>query len=122
RDVPVGQQVAPEGHLCGVVRLVLTGQAQTLQAAGGVSAGHDPHDLLVRGTLACQVFDSRPGGHRLGYAGGVGIHAVGRDTDRLALGVDVVIIREHLGPHTAVDGEIAHLRPVVVDLHLAQGL
>ena len=122
RDVPVGQQVAPEGHLCGVVRLVLTGQAQTLQAAGGVSAGHDPHDLRVRGTLVGQVFDPRPGGHRLGHAGGVGIHAVGRDTDRLALGVDVVVVGKHLGPHTAVDGEIAHLRPVVVDLHLAQGL
>ena len=48
-DVPVGQQIAPEGHLGGVVGLVFVVQIQLPQAAVGVAVGDDAHHLGVAG-------------------------------------------------------------------------
>ena len=46
-DVPLGDQVAPQGNLPGVKRLILVGQAQFLQGAVGIHVGHQTHHFGV---------------------------------------------------------------------------
>ena len=46
-DIPLGDQVAPQGNLAGVKRLVLVTQAQLRQGAVGVHVGHQAHHFRV---------------------------------------------------------------------------
>ena len=67
-DIPVGKQIAPEGHLGGIVGLVLVVQVQLPQAAVGVAVGDDAHHLGV-----CLLYTSSSGvsgcSGSCGYAG-----------------------------------------------------
>ena len=121
-DVPVAQQIAPEGHLGGVVRLFRVLKVQLLQAAGGVAMGHDAHGLGVRADLVGHVLDTLPGRHRLGHALNVRIDAVGRDLLGLPGAVHIVVVGIDQLPVAAIDGEIAHLGTAAVDVDLPQRL
>ena len=46
-DVPLGDQVTPQGNLAGVKCLVLVGQTQLHQGAVGVHVGHQAHHFRV---------------------------------------------------------------------------
>ena len=76
-DIPVGKQVAPEGHFGGVIRLIFVVQVQLPQAAVGVAVGDDAHHLGVAGLFLGQVLDALTGAYGLRDAGVVRVDAVG---------------------------------------------
>ena len=119
-DGPVGEQIAPEGHLGGIVGLILVVQAQFPQAAVGIAVGNDTHHLGIAGFFLGQIFDALTGAHSLGHAVLIWIHAVRR---RL-LGSPVVGLVKKIGINLladrAVDGEIPQLVVAVIDVDLAQ--
>ena len=78
-DAPVGHQIAPQGHLGGIVGLLHIVQAQLFQAPMRITVTHNAHDLGVCGLILCQVFDGFPGAHRLGHAVRGGVDTVGGD-------------------------------------------
>ena len=121
-NIPAGNQVAPEGHFSGVVRLLGTVQAQRVQGTVWVAAGDSAGDLGVCGLVVRQILDAAPGGDLLGHPGGVRVDAVGRDLLGGAVRSLVVVVGVGLGPGLTVDGEIVHLLAAVVDVHLAQGV
>ena len=119
-DIPVGEQVAPEGHFGGVVCEVFVLQSQLSQAPVGVAVGDDAHHLGVAGPFVCKILDTLPNAHRLRNALDVGVHAVGWDLFHLSLGVLILKIGIFLGPNPAIDGQVGQLIAAVVDVHLAQ--
>ena len=78
-DTPGRHQIAPQGHLGGVVGLLHIVQPQFFQAAVGISIAHNAHDLGVCGLILCQIFNGLPGTHRLGHAVRGGVDTVGRN-------------------------------------------
>ena len=120
-DVPVGQQVAPQGHLGGVVGLVLVVQLQLPQGAVGIAVGDDAHHLGVAGLFLRQILDALAGAYGLWDTLGIGIYAVGRGLLLLAVIPLIEEIGVFLFPDRAVDGQIAQLIVAVVDVHFAQG-
>ena len=119
-DGPVGEQIAPEGHLGGVVGLILVVQAQFPQAAVGVAIGNDAHHLGIAGLFLGQIFDALTGAHGLRHAVLIWIHTVRR---RL-LGSPVVGLVKKIGinllANRAVDREIPQLVVAVIDIDLTQ--
>ena len=119
-DGPVGEQIAPEGHLGGVVGLVFVVQIQLPQAAVGVAVGDDTHHLGIAGFFLGQIFDALTGAHGLGHAVLIWIHTV----RRRFLGSPVVGLVKKIGINLladrAVDREIPQLVVAVIDVDLAQ--
>ena len=121
-NVPIGEQIAPEGHLGGVVGVIFVLQLELTKPSGGVAVSHDAHDLGVTGLLLGQILDALAGGHRLRDALGVGIDAVSRDLFHLPGAGNIIIIGIDLLPDPPVDGQIGHCRAAVEDVHLTERL
>ena len=55
-DVPAGDQITPQSHLSGIIRLILVIQIQFAQAAVGVAVRDDAHHLGITGFFLGQIF------------------------------------------------------------------
>ncbi len=121
RDVPGGQQIAPQGGLGGVPRLVLGVYPQLGQRLGGVAVGYDAHDFGVLGLLVGGVLDALARAHGLGDAVLGGADAVHRNLHLLTLGVGVKVVVIGLLFCDAVDAQVVQDNAAVVDVDLAQG-
>ena len=121
-NAPVVQDVAPQGHLGGIVCLVDILQPQGFNGLVGVAGCHDAEHLGVRVLLVGQILDAGPLGNGLGNTGGVGVHAVGGDLSGSARLIREVVVGVDLLPDPSVDGEVGHLLAVVIDIDIAQGL
>ena len=59
-DVPVGEQIAPERHFCGIVRLVLVLQVQLRKATGRIAVCNNTHHLGIAGLFFGQIGNAFP--------------------------------------------------------------
>ena len=121
-NVPVGQEITPEGHLGGVIRLVLVVQLQLAQAPMGVAVGDDAHHLGVAGLFVGHIFDALSGAYGLGDAVLVRVDAVRR---RFLLRAVVGLIEKvgiDLFLDCTIDGEVAQFILAVINIDFAQGL
>ena len=121
-DAPVGQQVAPQGHLGSVVGFILAVHPQGLQGSVRIAGGHDAQHLGIRAFLVGQILDAGTGGDGLRYALEVRVDAVAGDLAGLARWGLVVIVGVLLFPDGAVDGKVVRFRAIPIDADLAQGL
>ena len=119
-NAPAVDEIAPERHLRGVVRLMLIVQFQLRQTAMGVAIGDDADDLRVVAGLVCNIFDARAGTDRLRHALCCRADAVGRDFLDRAAGRLEIEVGIGLGTDNAVHAEIGHFIAAVGDVHLAQ--
>ena len=84
-NAPAVDEIAPERHLRGVVRLMLIVQLKFRQTAMRVAIGDDADDLRVVAGLVCNILDARAGTDRLRHTLCCRVDAVGRDLlDRAA--------------------------------------
>ena len=119
-DVPVREQICPQGHLGCVVGLILILKLQLTKASMGIAVGNDTDDFGIAADLLCQVLDALPFCHGLRHALGVGVDAVRRNLLRLAIAVDVVVVRIDELADSAINGKVTKLRATIVDVHFAQ--
>ena len=119
-DVPMTQQIAPQSHLRGVIRLILVFQLQLAKAAMGISVGDDAHDLGVCANFFSQILDAFALGNCLRHTFGVGIHTIGGDLLGVAVPVHIVVIGVDQLTDPAVDGQVTQLLATVIDVHFAE--
>ena len=119
-NAPAVDEIAPERHLRGVVRLILIVQLKFRQTAMGVAIGDDADDLRVVAGLVCNIFDARAGTDRLRHTLCCRVDAVGRDFLDRAAGRLEIEVGIGLGTDNAVHAEIGHFIAAVGDVHLAQ--
>ena len=119
-NAPAVDQIAPERHLRGVVRLILIVQLKFRQTTMGVAIGDDADDLRVVAGLVCNIFDARAGTDRLRYTLCCRVDAVGRDFLDRAAGRLEIEVGIGLGTDNAVHAEVGHFIAAVGDVHLAQ--
>ena len=119
-NAPAVDEIAPERHLRGVVRLILIVQLKFRQTTMGVAIGDDADDLRVVAGLVCNIFDARAGTDRLRHALCCRADAVGRDFLDRAAGRLEIEVGIGLGTDNAVHAEIGHFIAAVGDVHLAQ--
>ena len=120
-DIPVGEQVAPEGHFGGIERLIFIVQAKFSQTAVRVAIGDDAHHLGVAGLFFRQVSDALPRAYALRDAGDGGGDAIGRGF----LGAPVIGFVQKIGIillfDRSIDGKVAQSIVAVIYVDLSQG-
>ena len=119
-DIPVGQQIRPECHLGGVVGLILILKLQLAKASMRIAICDDTNDFGIASDLLSQVLDALPFRDGLRHALSVGIDTVRRDLLRLAIAVDVVVVRIDELANSAIDGKIAQRSATIVDVHFTK--
>ena len=119
-NAPAVDEIAPERHLRGVVRLILIVQLKFRQTAMGVAIGDDADDLRVVAGLVCNIFDARAGTDRLRHTLCCRVDAVGRDFLDRAAGRLEIEVGIGLGTDNAVHAEIGHFVVAIGDVHLTQ--
>ena len=119
-NAPAVDQIAPERHLRGVVRLMLIVQLKFRQTAMRVAIGDDADDLRVVAGLVCNIFDARAGTDRLRHTLCCRVDAVGGNLLERAAGRLEIEVGIGLGTDNAVHAEIRHFIAAVGDIHLAQ--
>ena len=121
-DVPLGDQVAPQGNLAGVKGLIFVIQPQFLQGAVGVHIGNQPHYLGIAGLLLSQITDALPLWNCLGHAVLVGVDTVRWDFLGFPGAVFIEEIGIGLGLYLSIDGQVLHGIAAAVNVDLTQGL
>ena len=119
-NAPAVDEIAPERHLRGVVRLILIVQLKFRQTAMRVAIGDDSDDLRVVAGLVCNIFDARAGTDRLRHTLCCRVDAVGGNLLDRAAGRLEIEVGIGLGTDNAVHAEIGHFIAAVGDIHLAQ--
>ena len=119
-DTPGRHQIAPQGHLGGIVGLLHIVQPQFFQAAVGISIAHNAHDLGVCGLILCQVFDGLPGAHRLGNTICGGVDTVGGDLLQFSTQCRIFKINIIQLLYSAIDGQVSQLLSAIVNTNFAQ--
>ena len=105
-DAPVGQQVAPQRHLGGVVGFVLAVQPQLIQRHMGIAGGHNAQHLGICAFLVGQILNAGTGRDCLRDTRRVGVNTVGGNLAGRTVLRLVVVVGILLRPGGAVDGEI----------------
>ena len=119
-NAPTVDEIAPERHFSGVVRLILIVQLKFRQTAMRVAIGDDSDDLRVVAGLVCNIFDARAGTDRLRHTLCCRVDAVGGNLLNRAAGRLEIEVGIGLGTDNAVHAEIRHFIAAVGDIHLAQ--
>ena len=119
-DVPMGQEIAPQGHFGGIVGVVLILKAQLAQAAIGIAVGDDTGDLGICRLFIGQILDAFAHPYGLGNALIIGVHAVGRDFFDRSGWSNTVIVGIDLLTDTSVDRQIRHCYAAIENIDLAQ--
>ena len=119
-NAPAVDEIAPERHLRGVVRLILIVQLKFRQTAMRVAIGDDADDLRVVAGLVCNILDARAGTDRLRHTLCCRVDAVGRDFLDRAAGRLKVEVSVGLGTDNAVHAEVGHFVVAIGDVHLTQ--
>ena len=119
-NAPAVDEIAPERHLRGVVRLILIVQLKFRQTTMGVAIGDDADDLRVVAGFVGNILDTLAGTDRLRHALCCRVDAVGRDFLDRAAGRLEIEVGIGLGTDNAVHAEIGHFIAAVGDIHLAQ--
>ena len=86
----------------------------------GVAICDDTNDFGIAADLLRQVLDALPFRDGLRHALSVGIDTVRRDLLRLAIAVDVVVVRIDELANSAIDGKIAQRSATIVDVHFTK--
>lgn len=120
-DIPITEQVTPQGNFGGVVSLIFIFQAQLTQAAGRIAICDNAHDFGVAGLFFRKIFNAFPNTNGLRDTGGRWIHTVCGNFFDHALGVLVLVIGVDHSLHSAINGQIGQLRAAVININLAQG-
>ena len=118
----MGQEIAPQGHLGGIIGVVLILKTQLAQATVRIAVGDDAGDLGISRLFVGQILDAFAHAYGLRNALISGVHTVGRDFfDRSRRG-DTVVVSIDLLTDASVDRQIRHCYAAIENIDLAQRL
>ena len=118
-NAPAVDEIAPERHLRGVVRLMLIVQLKFRQTAMRVAIGDDADDLRVVAGLVCNILDALTRTNGLGHTFDRRVDAVGGNFLDRAAGRLEIEVGIGQGTDNAVHAEVGHFIAAVGDIHLA---
>ena len=119
-NAPAVDEIAPERHLRGVVRLILIIQLKFRQAAMRVAIGDDADDLRIIAGFVCNILDTLTGTNGLRHTLCCRVDAVGRNFFHCAACRLIVKISIGLRANHTVHAEVGHFVVTIGDVHLTQ--
>ena len=119
-NAPAVNQIAPERHLRGVVRLILIVQLKFRQTAMRVAIGDDADDLRVVAGFVCNILDALTGSNGLRHTLCCRVDAVGGNFLDCAAGRLEIEVGIGLGTDNAVHAEVGHFVVTIGNVHLTQ--
>ena len=119
-DIPMGQEIAPQGHFGGIIGVVLILKTQLAQAAVGIAVGDDAGDLGISRLFIGQILDAFAHAYGLRNTLVVGIHTVGRDFFNRSGWGNAVIVGIDLLTDATVNRQIRHCYAAIENIDLAQ--